>query len=110
MATTTEWVAASRPRTLSAAVAPVAVGVAVAHAARHVSVERAILSLVVSLAVQVGTNYANDYSDGKRGTDEIRVGPTRLVASKLAGAPAVRRAAFTSFAVAGAAGLVVAIQ
>src|ERR1700722_12212856 len=68
MATATEWVAASRPRPLSAAVAPVAVGVAVAHAARHVSIERALLSLVVSLAVQVGTNYANDYADGKRGT------------------------------------------
>jgi 1,4-dihydroxy-2-naphthoate octaprenyltransferase len=110
MATTTEWVAASRPRTLSAAVAPVAVGVAVAHAARHVSVERALLSLVVSLAVQVGTNYANDYADGKRGTDEVRVGPVRLVASGLASAPVVRRAAFAAFAVAGIAGVVVAVQ
>jgi 1,4-dihydroxy-2-naphthoate polyprenyltransferase len=110
MATTTEWIAASRPRTLSAAVAPVAVGVAVAHAARHVSVERALLSLVVSVAVQVGTNYANDYADGKRGTDEIRVGPVRLVASGLAPAPAVRRAAFLAFGIAGVAGLVVALQ
>jgi len=110
MATLHEWVAASRPRTLSAAVGPVLVGVAVARSAGHVSVERAILSLIVSLAVQIGTNYANDYSDGKRGTDEIRVGPTRLVASKLAPASSVRMAALAAFAVAGIAGLVVAVQ
>jgi 1,4-dihydroxy-2-naphthoate octaprenyltransferase len=110
MATTTEWVAASRPRTLSAAVAPVVVGIAVAHAAHHVNVERALLSLMVSLAVQVGTNYANDYADGKRGTDEVRVGPVRLVASGLASTSAVRRAAFLAFGVAGVAGLVVAVQ
>jgi 1,4-dihydroxy-2-naphthoate octaprenyltransferase len=105
-----QWVAASRPRTLSAAVAPVAVGVAVARASGHVNAERAILSLAVSLAVQIGTNFANDYSDGKRGTDEVRVGPTRLVASGLAGAATVRRAAFGAFGVAAVAGLVIAIQ
>jgi 1,4-dihydroxy-2-naphthoate octaprenyltransferase len=110
MATLNQWVAASRPRTLSAAVAPVAVGVAVARASGHVNAERAILSLAVSLAVQIGTNFANDYSDGKRGTDEVRVGPTRLVASGLAGAATVRRAAFGAFGVAAVAGLVIAIQ
>jgi 1,4-dihydroxy-2-naphthoate octaprenyltransferase len=110
MAMLNQWVAASRPRTLSAAVAPVAVGVAVARASGHVNAERAILSLAVSLAVQIGTNFANDYSDGKRGTDEVRVGPTRLVASGLAGAATVRRAAFGAFGVAAVAGLVIAIQ
>lgn len=110
MATLQQWVAASRPRTLSAAVAPVAVGVAVARASGHVNIERAILSLVVSLAIQIGTNFANDYSDGKRGTDEVRVGPTRLVASGLAPATTVRAAAFAAFGLAGTAGLVIAIQ
>ena len=110
MATEKQWIAASRPRTLSAAIAPVAVGVAVAHATSHVNTGRALLSLLVSLAVQVGTNFANDYSDGKRGTDEIRVGPTRLVAAGLAPAATVRRAAVISFAVAAAAGLVIALQ
>lgn len=110
MANLTEWVAASRPRTLSAAVAPVAVGVAVARTSGAVSVERAILSLVVSLAVQIGTNFANDYSDGKRGTDEIRVGPARLVASGLAPASTVRRAAFLAFGIAAVAGLVIALE
>ena len=110
MATLQQWVAASRPRTLSAAVAPVAVGVAVARASGHVNIERAILSLVVSLAIQIGTNFANDYSDGKRGTDEVRVGPTRLVTSGLAPATTVRAAAFAAFGLAGTAGLVIAIQ
>ena len=102
--------AASRPRTLSAAVAPVAVGVAVAHASGYVNTERSILSLVVSLAIQIGTNFANDYSDGKRGTDATRVGPTRLVASGLAPAATVRRAALLSFALAAVAGLVIALE
>jgi 1,4-dihydroxy-2-naphthoate octaprenyltransferase len=110
MATSAEWVAASRPRTLSAAVAPVAVGVAVAHARGSVNLERALLSLVVALAVQIGTNLANDYSDGKRGTDAVRVGPTRLVASGLAPPATVKRAAMLTFSLAAAAGLVIAVQ
>lgn len=110
MATAAQWLAASRPRTLSAAVAPVVVGVSVAHANGYVNTERAILSLVVSLTVQIGTNFANDYSDGKRGTDAVRVGPTRLVASGLAPAGTVRRAALLSFSVAALAGLVIALQ
>ena len=69
---------------------------------------RSALALVVSLALQVGVNYANDYSDGVRGTDEVRVGPTRLVASGLAAASAVKRAALAAFAVAAVAGLVLA--
>lgn len=70
---------------------------------------RAGLALVVSLALQVGVNYANDYSDGVRGTDEVRVGPTRLVASGLASPGAVKRAALAAFGVAAVAGLVLAV-
>ena len=68
------------------------------------------LALVVSLALQVGVNYANDYSDGVRGTDDVRVGPTRLVAGGLASASAVKRAAMIAFGIAAAAGLAVAID
>ena len=89
------WVAGARPRTLPAAVVPVAVGTAVA-AADGVIWWRAGAALVVSLALQVGTNYANDYSDGIRGTDadERRVGPVRLVGQGLARPKAVKLAAF----------------
>ena len=66
---------------------------------------RAICALIVALAVQIGTNYANDYADGVRGTDERRVGPVRLVASGLASPAAVKRAVYLSFVVAAAAGL-----
>lgn len=71
---------------------------------------RVALALLVSLALQVGVNYANDYSDGVKGTDDVRVGPTRLVASGLASASAVKRAAFIAFGVAAVAGLAVAIS
>ena len=92
-ATARDWLAAARPRTLPAAVSPVAVGVGVSYSTGSVSVERALLSLVVALAVQIGANYANDYADGIRGTDRVRVGPVRLVAAGLASPAAVRRAA-----------------
>ncbi len=108
-ATLRDWVAAARPRTLPAAVVPVAVGVAVAHAAGRVVWWRALLALLVSLAIQVGTNYSNDYSDGIRGTDEARVGPTRLVASGLAAPARVRLAAFAAFGLAALLGLAVAL-
>jgi 1,4-dihydroxy-2-naphthoate octaprenyltransferase len=75
----------------------------------HVVWWRAVAALVVALAMQVGTNYANDYSDGVRGTDDDRVGPVRLVASKLKPAPAVKRAAFLSFGVAGVVGVALAV-
>ncbi len=104
-----EWVAGARPRTLPAALVPVAVGIALAAALASVAWWRAALALVVSLAIQIGTNYANDYSDGVRGTDEARVGPVRLVAGGLARPGAVRAAAAASFGVAGAAGLALAI-
>ncbi|HWE57450.1 MAG TPA: 1,4-dihydroxy-2-naphthoate polyprenyltransferase [Acidimicrobiales bacterium] len=102
------WVAGARPRTLPASAVPVVVGTAVAHAGGHVIWWRAAVALVVSLALQIGTNYANDYSDGIRGTDDARVGPVRLVASGLRPAGAVKKAAFGAFAVAGLAGLALA--
>ncbi|MHB1712532.1 MAG: 1,4-dihydroxy-2-naphthoate polyprenyltransferase [Acidimicrobiales bacterium] len=118
------WIAGMRPRTLPAAVVPVAVGTAAAHplvsrvmthgeTLTHAAVLlgwtspwwRALGALVVALAIQVGTNYANDYSDGIRGTDDARVGPVRLVASGLASPPAVKRAAFMAFGIAAIVGL-----
>jgi len=102
------WLAGARPRTLPAAVVPVAVGTACAAGEVDLLVAwRAVAALVVALALQVGTNYANDYSDGVRGTDsaERRVGPVRLVGSGLVEPRKVKRAAMLSFAVAGIAGL-----
>ena len=101
-----KWIIGARPRTLPAAVAPVAV--ATALAASDASVLPALLALLVSLALQIGVNYANDYSDGIRGTDSDRVGPTRITASGLATPASVKRAAFISFAVAAVAGLALA--
>ncbi len=109
MSRASKWVAGARPRTLPAAVVPVAVGTAVASAQGEVVWWRAVAALVVALAIQVGTNYANDYSDGIRGTDQRRVGPTRLVAEGLATPSAVRLAAVASMAVAGVVGLVVSV-
>ena len=103
------WVLGSRPRTLPAAVVPVAVGTALCVGQGEAQWWRAILALVVSAALQIGVNFANDYSDGVRGTDDVRVGPQRLVASGLAEPRAVKRAALISFGGAAAAGLVLAI-
>jgi len=104
------WIAGARPRTLPAAIVPVLVGTSCAvHDTGEwnhgVIVWRALAAMVVSLAIQVGTNFANDYSDGIRGTDAVRVGPVRLVASGLASASSVKRAAMASFGVAAVAGL-----
>jgi 1,4-dihydroxy-2-naphthoate octaprenyltransferase len=93
---------------LPAAVVPVALGIGCAVGEGSISWWRAVLALVVSVALQIGVNYANDYSDGVRGTDDARVGPVRLVASGLASAPAVKRAALIAFGVAAVAGLVLA--
>jgi 1,4-dihydroxy-2-naphthoate octaprenyltransferase len=109
MTTLAHWVEGARPRTLPAAVSPVLVGTGAAFAAAGFAWDRALLALVVALALQVGVNYANDYSDGIRGTDEARVGPLRLVGSGVASPRAVKRAAFTAFAVAAVAGLVLAL-
>jgi len=103
-----QWIEGARPRTLPAAVAPVLVGTGAAAAAGDARPARALLALVVSLALQVAVNYANDYSDGIRGTDTQRVGPLRLVGSGVTSPAAVKRAALAAFAVAAAAGLVLA--
>lgn len=109
MTTGAQWLAGARPRTLPAAVAPVLVGTGAAQLAGGARPLRALLALVVALALQVGVNYANDYSDGIRGTDSARVGPVRLVGQGLAAPAAVRTAALLSFAVAAVAGLVLAL-
>jgi 1,4-dihydroxy-2-naphthoate octaprenyltransferase len=108
-----DWVAGARPRTLPAAVVPVLVGTACAVGERPGGLVwwRAVAAMVVALAVQVATNYANDYSDGKRGTDDPgrRVGPVRLVGWGIKPAPAVKRAAILSIGVAAVAGLALAV-
>jgi 1,4-dihydroxy-2-naphthoate polyprenyltransferase len=112
VATVAQWVEGARPRTLPNAIAPVLAGWGAAAAPverltgpPH-SVPRALLALVVALALVIGVNYANDYSDGIRGTDAVRMGPMRLVGSGVAAPGAVRTAALASFAVAAVAGLV----
>ncbi len=108
MATVEEWVEGARLRTLPAAFAPVIAGTGVAAATDAVIWARAVLCLVVAVALQVAVNYANDYSDGVRGTDAVRVGPLRLVGSGAASPAAVKRAAFAAFGVAAVAGLALA--
>jgi 1,4-dihydroxy-2-naphthoate octaprenyltransferase len=103
------WLAGARPRTLPASVSPVLVGTAVAAAEGTVIAWRALAAMVVALALQVGTNYANDYSDGRRGTDAHRAGPLRLTASGLVAPHRVLRAAGVAFAVAAGAGLALAL-
>jgi 1,4-dihydroxy-2-naphthoate octaprenyltransferase len=102
------WIAGARPRTLPAAVAPVVAGSGVAAFADSFSWWKALLALGVSLALQIGVNYANDYSDGIRGTDADRVGPLRLVGSGLVPAKQVKLAAFTFFALGAVLGIALA--
>ncbi len=106
MATTREWIAGARPRTLPAATAPVLIGSGAAAQVGGFAWLPALLALGVALALQVGVNYANDYSDGVRGTDLERVGPLRLTASLAARPGEVKAAAFAAFGVAGVLGLV----
>ena len=105
MASLAEWIEGARPRTLPNSIAPVLVGGGAAAEAGGFSWGRTVLAMVVSVALQVGVNYANDYSDGIRGTDADRVGPMRLVGSRAATPRAVLTAAMASFGVAGVAGL-----
>lgn len=105
MATPAEWLEGARPRTLPAAVAPVLVGTGAAAQLGAASVGRAVLAAGVALALQVGVNYANDYSDGVRGTDLERVGPLRLTASGAAPPRQVRAAAFGALALGAVLGL-----
>ncbi|MGH4015774.1 MAG: 1,4-dihydroxy-2-naphthoate polyprenyltransferase [Pseudonocardiaceae bacterium] len=106
MASLAQWVEGARPRTLPNAVAPVLVGWGAAAALGELHWPRALLALTVALALVIGVNYANDYSDGVRGTDADRVGPMRLVGSGAAAPAAVRTAALASFGTAAVAGLV----
>jgi 1,4-dihydroxy-2-naphthoate octaprenyltransferase len=108
VATPAQWLEGARPRTLPAALAPVFVGTGVAAALDGFRLVPALLALLVALALQVAVNYANDYSDGKRGTDADRVGPMRLVGSGAATPQQVLIAAALAFAVAGVAGLALA--
>jgi 1,4-dihydroxy-2-naphthoate polyprenyltransferase len=105
MATLSQWVAGARPRTLPAAIAPVVVGTAAADPLGHADLGLALLAVLVSLGLQVGVNYANDYSDGVRGTDAERVGPVRLVGQHLADPANVRLMAFSFLGAAALVGL-----
>lgn len=106
MASPAQWWSAARPRTLPAAAAPVIVGTGAAAELGHADLGRALLALGVALALQIGVNYANDYSDGVRGTDLDRVGPMRLTASAQASPGQVKFAAVAALSVAGILGLV----
>ncbi len=103
-----QWIEGARPRTLPNAVAPVLAGTGAAAWTGSAVWWKALLALAVSLALIIGVNYANDYSDGIRGTDDVRSGPLRLVGSKLASPRAVLTAAVVSLAVGAVAGLVLA--
>ena len=112
MATASQWIQGARPRTLPNAVAPVVAGVGAAlHGSSwdDFSWWKAVLALAVSMSLIIGVNFANDYSDGVRGTDDDRVGPLRLVGSDLASPGSVKTAAFTCFGIGAVCGLVLAI-
>ena len=109
MAGAAEWVEGARLRTLPAAISPVLVGSGVAAFHDGFVLAHAALALLVALALQVGVNFANDYSDGIRGTDAVRVGPLRLVGSGAASPRAVKTAAFACFGLAGLAGLLLVV-
>jgi len=103
------WIAGARLRTLPLAVAPVLLGACSPLAVQQFKPVLFWLALAVALLLQIGVNYANDYSDGIRGTDEVRVGPLRLTGSKAVPAALVKRAAFICFAAAAIAGLVIVL-
>ena len=114
MASLSQWVQGARPRTLPAALAPVAAGTGAAvwqlqslpgDVDWSLVISRALLALAVSFSLQIGVNYANDYSDGIRGTDDDRVGPFRLTGSGAAAPATVKRAAILALALGGLFGL-----
>lgn len=106
MATREQWIQGARPLTLPAAISPVLIGTAIAKYEGGLNLIVAFFALIVAIALQVGVNYANDYSDGVRGTDDDRVGPVRLVGQGLVPATEVKKAAFISFGVAAVSGLI----
>ena len=110
MASVAQWIEGARPRTLPNSISPVLVGAGAAHTIGGFSLTQSVLALLVSLSLQVGVNYANDYSDGVRGTDKNRVGPFRLVGSGAARPATVRNAAFGCFGVAAVLGLVLVLR
>jgi 1,4-dihydroxy-2-naphthoate polyprenyltransferase len=109
VANVAQWISGARPRTLPNAVAPVIAGTGAAAWLHSAVWWKALLALAVALALIVGVNYANDYSDGIRGTDDNRAGPVRLVGARLASPRSVLAAAVTSLAVGAAAGLALAL-
>lgn len=109
MATAAEWIEGARLRTLPAAVSPVIAGAGVAAHFSGFDLLLTLLAACVALALQVGVNFANDYSDGIRGTDDDRVGPQRLVGSQAARPQTVKAAAFACFGVAAVAGLIIVV-
>ncbi len=108
-ATPRDWIAAARPRTLGMAIAPVALGTAAAFNAEGYHLGIALACLVLALCLQIGVNFANDYSDGVKGTDAVRVGPGRLVGAGKAQPRTVRNVALAFLAAAAVAGLVVVL-
>jgi len=108
MTTREQWIAGARPKTLPAVISPVIVGTA--FAGYNANALNFFLALIVGLGLQIGVNYANDYSDGIRGTDSERIGPMRLVGSGAATADAVKRAALISIGVAALAGTLLAAR
>ena len=109
VATPSQWIQGARPRTLPNAIAPVVVGVGAAAHSGDVTWWKSVLALAVAVAFIIGVNFANDYSDGVRGTDDDRVGPMRLVGSGAASPKAVKTAAFLCFGIGAVCGLVLAI-
>lgn len=109
MASVVQWIQGTRPRTLPNSIAPVIVGAAAAHHIDEFNTLYTVLALVVSIALQIGVNYANDYSDGIRGTDDNRVGPFRLTGSGAAEPAKVRLAAFIALGIGALAGIALVV-
>ncbi len=109
MATLSDWLEGARVRTLPAAVSPVLIGTGAAAALGETSLVRALLAGGVALALQIGVNFANDYSDGVRGTDDVRTGPPRLTGGGMASPAAVKRAAILSLGVGAVLGLLLVV-
>lgn len=104
------WIQGSRPKTLGAAISPVIVAWSIAYFENSFNLYIAVLALVVSITIQIGVNFANDYSDGIKGTDENRIGPVRLVGQKLTSPKSVKLAAYLFFFIAALAGLLITIE
>ena len=109
MTSLNNWYQGTRPKTLGAAVAPVLVGSSLAHYENSFNLTISLLALLVSVSIQIAVNFANDYSDGIKGTDNQRIGPVRLVGQNLASPQAVKNAAFLFFFVAAISGLIITI-